>query len=182
MNALGGRSLGAPLRTHPPSGRMRCRSESPVASGEAIETAPSRRQRRSISVPSLESSSSPSGSSRVKSPSCPMCSRSSAQDEKIGPGVNSQLSTVERVAALHRVDLFAGVPGCVLAAVAETATEVRASPGALLIEEGAVEEHLFAIVEGLVRVHHGTQRSSSSGRASRSASSPCSNQSPARHR
>jgi CRP-like cAMP-binding protein len=71
--------------------------------------------------------------------------------------VNRQLSTVERVAALHRVDLFAGVPGRVLAAVAEAATEVRASPGALLIEEGAVEEHLFAIVEGLVRVHHGGQ-------------------------
>ncbi len=71
--------------------------------------------------------------------------------------LNSQLSIVERVAALHRVDLFAGVPGRVLAAVAETATEVRASPGMLLIEEGAVEEHLFAIVEGLVRVHHGSQ-------------------------
>jgi CRP-like cAMP-binding protein len=71
--------------------------------------------------------------------------------------VTDRLSTVERVAALHRVDLFAAVPGRVLAAVAETATEVRAAPGTLLIEEGAVEEHLFAIVEGLVRVHHGSQ-------------------------
>ena len=67
------------------------------------------------------------------------------------------LGTVERVAALHRVDLFAGVPGRVLAAVAQAADEVRASPGTVLIEEGAVEEHLFAIVEGLVRVHRGSQ-------------------------
>ena len=65
------------------------------------------------------------------------------------------LGIVERVAALHRVDLFAGVPGRTLAAVAESAEEVRASPGLVLIEEGAVEAHLFAIVEGLVRVHRG---------------------------
>jgi len=71
--------------------------------------------------------------------------------------VSTPLGTVERVAALHRVDLFAGVPGRVLAAVANAAEEVRASPGTVLIEEGAVEEHLFAIVDGLVRVHRGTQ-------------------------
>ena len=71
--------------------------------------------------------------------------------------MSSALGTVERVAALHRVDLFAGVPGRVLAAVANAADEVRASPGTVLIEEGAVEEHLFAIVEGLVRVHRGSQ-------------------------
>ena len=71
--------------------------------------------------------------------------------------MSSSLGTVERVAALHRVDLFAGVPGRVLAAVANAADEVRASPGTVLIEEGAVEEHLFAIVEGLVRVHRGSQ-------------------------
>ena len=71
--------------------------------------------------------------------------------------VSSPLGTVERVAALHRVDLFAGVPGRVLAAVANAADEVRASPGTVLIEEGEVEEHLFAIVEGLVRVHRGDQ-------------------------
>ena len=71
--------------------------------------------------------------------------------------MSTPLGTVERVAALHRVDLFAGVPGRVLAAVANAADEVRASPGTVLIEEGAVEEHLFAIVEGLVRVHRGTQ-------------------------
>jgi CRP-like cAMP-binding protein len=67
----------------------------------------------------------------------------------------SSLGLVERVAALHRVDLFAGVPGRVLAAVAEVTSEVRAAAGDVLIEEGAVEAHLFAIVEGRVRVHRG---------------------------
>jgi hypothetical protein len=43
------------------------------------------------------------------------------------------LGLVERVAALHRVDLFASVPGRVLAAVAEASTEVRAAPGDALI-------------------------------------------------
>ena len=71
--------------------------------------------------------------------------------------MSASLGLVERVAALHRVDLFAGVPGRVLAAVAEAAAEVRASPGDMLIEEGAVEAHLYAVVQGRVRVHRGDQ-------------------------
>jgi CRP-like cAMP-binding protein len=65
------------------------------------------------------------------------------------------LGLVERVAALHRVQLFAGIPGRVLAAVAEAATERRFSTGEVLMEDGAVEAHLYAIVEGRVRVHRG---------------------------
>ncbi len=71
--------------------------------------------------------------------------------------VSASLGLVERVAALHRVDLFAGVPGRVLAAVAEATTEVRAAPDDVLIEEGAVEAHLYALVEGRVRVHRGDE-------------------------
>jgi CRP-like cAMP-binding protein len=71
--------------------------------------------------------------------------------------MEASLGVVERVAALHRVDLFATVPGRVLAAVAEVATEVRVEPGAVVIEEGAVEAHLFAVVEGRVRVRRGGQ-------------------------
>ena len=75
------------------------------------------------------------------------------------PGVNpasvESLGLVERVAALHRVELFAGIPGRVLAAVATGAVEERFPPGAMLMEEGAVEAHLYAIVEGRVRVHRG---------------------------
>lgn len=69
--------------------------------------------------------------------------------------VGDSLGLVERVAALHRVDLFARIPGRVLAAVARATLEVRAAPGETLIEEGAVEAHLFAIVTGRVRVHRG---------------------------
>jgi len=69
--------------------------------------------------------------------------------------LDASLGLVERVAALHRTDLFAGVPGRVLAAVAEVTTEVHAAPGDVLIVEGAVDAHLFAIVDGRVRVHRG---------------------------
>ncbi len=69
----------------------------------------------------------------------------------------SSLGLVERVAALHRVELFAGVPGRVLAAVAALTSEARFSAGDVLIEEGAVEAHLYAVIEGRVRVHRGDQ-------------------------
>jgi len=65
------------------------------------------------------------------------------------------LGIVERVAALHRVQLFADIPGRVLAAVAEAAREERFAAGETVMEEGAVEAHLYAIVEGAVRVHRG---------------------------
>jgi CRP/FNR family cyclic AMP-dependent transcriptional regulator len=62
---------------------------------------------------------------------------------------------VERVAALHRVDLFAGVPGRVLAAVAATAEEVTVDRGETFIEHGAVEDCLYVVVSGRIRVHRG---------------------------
>jgi CRP-like cAMP-binding protein len=65
------------------------------------------------------------------------------------------LGIVERVAALHRVELFANVPGRVLAAVAELTDEARFSAGEVLIQEGAVEAYLYALVHGRVRVHRG---------------------------
>ena len=67
------------------------------------------------------------------------------------------LGLVERVAALHRIELFARVPGRVLVAVADAVDEIRLTPGEVLMEEGAVESHLYAIVEGRVRVHRGDQ-------------------------
>ena len=65
------------------------------------------------------------------------------------------LGLVERVTALHRVRMFAEVPGRVLAAVADAAVEERVPAGEVLIDEGAIEAHLYAIVEGRVRVHRG---------------------------
>ncbi|MET1232911.1 MAG: cyclic nucleotide-binding domain-containing protein [Candidatus Limnocylindrales bacterium] len=65
------------------------------------------------------------------------------------------MTTIERVIALQRVALFADVPGRILAAVARRATEVEAAAGELVIEEGAIEDHLFTVVRGRLRVHHG---------------------------
>ena len=62
---------------------------------------------------------------------------------------------VERVAALHRVELFAGIPGRTLAAVAATADEIAVQPGSTFIEHGAVEDCLYVVVSGRVRVHLG---------------------------
>jgi CRP-like cAMP-binding protein len=75
----------------------------------------------------------------------------------VASGSSGSLDLVQRVAALHRIELFARVPGRVLVAVAEAAVEVRLPPGEQLMEEGAVESHLYAIVEGRVRVHRGGQ-------------------------
>lgn len=65
------------------------------------------------------------------------------------------LSTIERVVALHAIDLFADVPGRTLAAVAQRAAEVEVAAGEPVIAEGALEEHMFAIVRGRLRVHRG---------------------------
>jgi CRP-like cAMP-binding protein len=73
----------------------------------------------------------------------------------VGPTSAVSLGLVERVTALHRVRMFAEVPGRVLAAVAEAAVEERVPAGERLIDEGAIEAHLYAIVEGRVRVHRG---------------------------
>jgi hypothetical protein len=72
---------------------------------------------------------------------------------------------VERVAALHEVDLFSAVPGRMLASVAATADEVTVEPGSTFIEHGAVEDCLYVVVSGRVRVHHGGQVSLSSAPA-----------------
>lgn len=59
---------------------------------------------------------------------------------------------VERVAALHRIDLFATTPGNILAAVAAEVEEVTLDAGEVLIEAGAAEDTLYAILTGRVQV------------------------------
>jgi len=65
------------------------------------------------------------------------------------------MTTIERVIALQRVTLFAETPGRILAAVARRAIEEEVAAGQRLIEEGAVEHHLYAVVRGRLRVHRG---------------------------
>ena len=65
------------------------------------------------------------------------------------------MTTIERVLALQRVPLFSDVPGRTLAAVAQRATEIEVEAGGTVIQAGAVEDHLFALVRGRLRVHDG---------------------------
>ena len=65
------------------------------------------------------------------------------------------MTTIDRVVALQGVELFADVPGRTLAAVARRAAEVEVPAGATVIAQGAVEDHLFAVVRGRLRVHQG---------------------------
>ena len=58
------------------------------------------------------------------------------------------MTTVDRVMALRRVSFFADVPGRTLASVAVRAGEVEVGTGDVVIEQGAVEDHLFVVVRG----------------------------------
>jgi CRP/FNR family transcriptional regulator, cyclic AMP receptor protein len=65
------------------------------------------------------------------------------------------LLTIERVAALRRTPLFAGVPDHVLAGLARIAEEVRVDAGDTVITQGDEDDSMFVIAHGRVRVHVG---------------------------
>lgn len=60
--------------------------------------------------------------------------------------------TIERVALLRHVDLFAATPDRVLAGVAQVVDEVRCAPGDLVMAEGAVEDWLYVVADGYLEV------------------------------
>jgi CRP/FNR family transcriptional regulator, cyclic AMP receptor protein len=66
-----------------------------------------------------------------------------------------ELMTIERVAVLKRVGLFSEVPGHTLVAVARRLEEVSFEAGDRIIERGSVEDWLFVVAEGSIRVHIG---------------------------
>jgi CRP/FNR family transcriptional regulator, cyclic AMP receptor protein len=67
----------------------------------------------------------------------------------------NQLMTIERVGVLKRVSLFAEVPGRTLVAVARVLEEISYEPGDAILERGTVEDWLFVVAEGRIRVHIG---------------------------
>src|SRR6266851_9182977 len=67
----------------------------------------------------------------------------------------AQLLTIERVSVLKSVGLFADVPGHSLVAVARLLEEMTFDAGDRIIERGAVEDWLFVVAEGGIRVHIG---------------------------
>jgi CRP/FNR family cyclic AMP-dependent transcriptional regulator len=68
------------------------------------------------------------------------------------------LLTVERVAALRHVDLFAATPGRVLAGLANVLEETEFQPGEELMREGAVEDWLYVVIAGDVEVTRADRR------------------------
>ena len=76
---------------------------------------------------------------------------------------SDELLTIERVAVLQRVVLLGGVPGNKLVAVARLLEEVRVAPEETVIERGAVEDWLFIVAVGKVRVHVATRTLVESG-------------------
>jgi AAA family ATP:ADP antiporter len=69
----------------------------------------------------------------------------------------SMLLTIERVAILNQVEIFADTPDHILVAVAQILEEVELEPGQTFIEEGLVEDWMYIVVDGKVRVHHNGQ-------------------------
>ncbi len=68
------------------------------------------------------------------------------------------LLTIERVALLRRVELFADTPDRVLAGVAQVLEEIEFAIGETVIEAGAVEDWLFIVVDGELEVVKGGHR------------------------
>ena len=68
------------------------------------------------------------------------------------------LLTIERVALLRRVDLFADTPDRVLAGLARVLEEVEVPAGATLIDAGAVEDWMYLVADGELEVVRGQYR------------------------
>ncbi len=64
------------------------------------------------------------------------------------------LLTIERVALLQSIDIFAETPSHILASVARIVEEVELLPGENFIQEGDTDDCLYIVIEGEVRVHH----------------------------
>lgn len=62
------------------------------------------------------------------------------------------LLTIERVAVLQSIDIFAETPAFILASVARILQEVTLRPGETLIREGDVEDSMYVIIDGQVEV------------------------------
>jgi CRP/FNR family cyclic AMP-dependent transcriptional regulator len=76
---------------------------------------------------------------------------------------SNELITVERVAVLQDVDLFRDAPGHTLVAVARALEEAPFEAGDRIIERGTVEDWLFVVATGRVRVHIGDRTLSVTG-------------------
>ena len=67
------------------------------------------------------------------------------------------LSTIEKVAILTTVGIFAATPDDVLAAVAPLLDQVDLNAGETLFDKGDLGDSLYIIVSGRLRVHDGSR-------------------------
>jgi len=67
------------------------------------------------------------------------------------------LLTIERVARLKAVDIFAGTPSYILASIARICEEVDCPKGMTFIHEGDPGDCMYVVLDGEVRVHCGEQ-------------------------
>lgn len=65
------------------------------------------------------------------------------------------LLTIEKVAVLKTIDIFADTPDYVLASVARIVEELSLLPGESFINQGDLGDSMYLVVEGNVRVHRG---------------------------
>jgi len=63
------------------------------------------------------------------------------------------LLTIEKVAILESVEIFGNTPDYILASIAAIIEEVYLSPEEVVIEEGAIEDSMYIVVDGEVQVH-----------------------------
>jgi CRP-like cAMP-binding protein len=67
------------------------------------------------------------------------------------------LLTIEKVAILRKVAIFASTPDHILASVAQIADEETYEPGQEIMAEGEFGDFMYIVVDGQVRVHKGDQ-------------------------
>lgn len=65
------------------------------------------------------------------------------------------MNLVERVTVLRTVELFAGVPGQILATLADQAVETTIEAGAVLMERGDPGDSLFVVLDGALTARVG---------------------------
>lgn len=63
------------------------------------------------------------------------------------------LLTIEKVAILKGVAIFANIPDHTLAAIAGIVDMIDLTPGETFIEEGTVGDCMYIVIDGSVRVH-----------------------------
>lgn len=90
----------------------------------------------------------------IRDPS-PRVARFAGQWSTEGHQEESMLSTVEKVLALKKVDVFDETPDETLAAVAGLLEEVAWSAGEIVFEKGDLGDCMYLVYEGEVRVHDG---------------------------